>query len=371
MKEKADDISQLVNRLNERKKELECLYKVDEILKDFDQNLEEVFRLLIIVIPYGWRFSDICTVKISYFDKEVASQGFKLTDLKQNSNITIDNKKVGEITLCYNKAIRAEKGIFLQEEIRLFNTISEKINQYLAFRQLKEKFSSTKQKALKENSDSDFVNWLKSLHLSATEIKRILGVKVHFKKGETICKQASFASFVMIVKEGLVKASIENSQYKSHVFKITKPFSIIGLSSLYGDEYYHFSATALQNSTMFLVERASFDNMVKTNRRFAFEIMKLYSKSLQTVYDKLGSIANKQALGRVSDALLYLADEVFESNNIENFISRKDIAELAGISTENLVRIFSEMKKDKIIAVHNRGIEILNKEMLQTFSSIG
>ncbi len=364
------NIEQLVDNLNERKKELECLYKIDDILKDFNLDIEAVFKLLLDVIPVGWRYPDICKLRIGYGDVMVEADGFKTTDLKQSAELMIDDVVVGEIVLCYIKPIRAEKGIFLNEENRLFSTITEKINQYLSFRQLKDNFEKSKKGKL-DITDDSFTKWMSSLKLTEAEIGRMSRVKVHFKKGETICKQGSFASFIMIIKEGLVKASIENSQYKSHVFKITKPFSIIGLSSLYGDEYYHFSVTAIVPSTMYLVERASFDNIVKTNKRFGFEIMKQYSTSLQNVYDKLGSIANKQALGRVCDALLYLSDVVFESSYIENAISRKDIAELAGMSTENLVRILSELKKDKIILIQNRGIEILNRKTLVTLSNIG
>jgi CRP/FNR family transcriptional regulator, polysaccharide utilization system transcription regulator len=370
MTEQKRDIEQLVTNLNERKKELECLYKIDDILKDFNLDIEAVFKLLVGVIPAGWRYPDICGLRIRYDETLVESEGFKTTDLKQSAELKVDDVVVGEIVLCYIKPIRSEKGVFLNEENRLFTTITEKINQYLSFRQLKDNFEKSKKRKL-DTTDDSFTKWLSSLHLTEAEIGRISTVKVHFKKGETICKQGSFASFIMIIKEGLVKASIESSQYKSHVFKITKPFSIIGLSSLYGDEYYHFSVTALVPSTMYLVERASFDNIVKINKRFGFEMMKQYSNSLQNVYDKLGSIANKQALGRVCDALLYLSEKVFESNTIENAVSRKDMAELAGMSTENLVRILSELKKDKIVLIKNRGIEILDKKTLVTLSNIG
>lgn len=367
-----DNIDNIIKSLNERKKELECIYKLDDILKDFDNDLKIVLSQLVDVVPVGWRYSEICKVKISAYDINVETYDFKITDLKQVANLCVDNQIVGEIILCYIKPVRAEKGVFLDEENRLFQTVVEKINQYLSFRKLKEIYSDSLDSKVKVNkSEQNFLKYLSNLKLTDEEIEIITKVEVEFKKGENICKQGSFASFVMILKFGLVKAFIENSHFKNHVFKITKPYNIIGLSSLYGDNYNHFSCQAIIPSKICLVERSSFDKIIKSNPNFAIEIMKMYSHSLQNVYDKLGSIANKQALGKVCDSLIYLSEKVFESHTIETTISRKDLAEFSGLATENLVRILSELKRDNIIAINNKSIEIINFDTLKMLSNLG
>jgi CRP/FNR family transcriptional regulator, polysaccharide utilization system transcription regulator len=372
MTEENGHINLLLKNLDDRKKELECIYQLDEVLKDFESDLETVLRKVADIIPSGWRYSDICKVKILIADIEIASEDFKKTELKLQSDLFIDNIPTGEIILCYVKPVRSEKGVFLQEENRLFKTVVEKINQYLSFRKLKEFYSQSIESKIKQSKNElTFINYLKGLSLSENEIESLTKVQIEFKKGETICKQGSFASFIMILKEGMVKAFIENSHYKNHIFKFTGPLNIIGLSSLYGDNYYHFSCQALVTSKVCLVERRVFDNIIKLNPAFSVEIMKIYSKSLQNVYDKLGSVANKQALGRVCDSLLYLSSNVFKSNIIDPSISRKEIAEFSGLATENIVRILSDLKKDNIIAINNKTIEILNFDTLKTLSSLG
>lgn len=372
MQEDNENIEIILKSLNERKKELECIYQLDELLKDFDSDLRDILTSICEVIPVGWRFSDICKVKIETADIEVWSDGFKKTELKQQSQLLIDDQPAGEITLCYIKPVRAEKGVFLPEENRLFKTVVEKINQYLSFRKLKEIFAdSLENKQKTGNNDKSFISYLRSLHLTDADIDVISKVQIDFKKGETVCKQGSFASFVMILKSGLVKAFVENAHYKNHIFKFTTPFNIIGLSSLYGDNHYHFSCQALVPSRLCLVERSSFDNIVKSNPAFAIEVMKIYSNSLQNVYDKLGCVANKQAIGKVCDALLYLSGNVFNNHIIDNTITRKDIAEYSGLATENLVRILSDLKRDNIISISNKTIEILNFETLRMLSNLG
>jgi|AntAceMinimDraft_14_1070370.scaffolds.fasta_scaffold08617_5 CRP/FNR family transcriptional regulator len=372
MQNSKDNIDIILNSLNERKNELECMYKIDEILKDFDSELNVVLSQLVVVLPFGWRYSDICKVKITAYDAEVATEGFKKTELKQSEILSVDNEPVGEIVLCYIKPVRAEKGVFLTEENRLFKTVVEKINQYLSFRKLKAIYSeSVDNKQKLSNNEQNFLDYLTKFSLTEEEIEIMTKVQIDFKKGETICKQGSFASFIMILKEGMVKAVIENSHYKNHVFKISQPYNIIGLSSLYGDNYYHFSCQALVPSKVCLVERSNFDKIVRNNSAFSIEIMKMYSNSLQNVYDKLGSIANKQALGKVCDSLIYLSEKVFKSSTIDTTITRKDLAEFSGLATENLVRILSELKRDNIIAINNKSIEILNFETLRMLGNLG
>lgn len=372
MDDKNENFENVEKSLKERNKELECIYKLDEILKDFDSELKFVLKEIVKTVPSGLRFTDICKLRIAIGDTLVETDGFKKTELKLHSDLYVNDKKTGEITLCYVKPVRAEKGVFLPEEGRLFNTIAERLKQYVSFRKLKETYSDSQTPKIKsDSSDEKFTKWLSSMHLSPKEISILTKVPIDFKKSENICKQGSFSSFIMILKEGLVKASIENTNYRSHVFKITKPFSIIGLSNLYGDNYYHFSAKALVPSKVFLIERSVFDNIVKNNQKFALEVMRMYCDSLQNIYDKLGSIVNKQALGKVCDALIYLSEQIFESNFIENSISRKDMAEFAGMSTENFVRILSELKKDEVITIHSKSIEINNFERLRMLSNLG
>ncbi|MDD3741144.1 MAG: hypothetical protein PHH30_07870, partial [Bacteroidales bacterium] len=209
MQDDNEDINIIIKNLNERKKELECIYQLDEVLKDFDSDLEKVLGKVTNIIPEGWRYSDICKVNIIVSGIEVSSENFKNTELKLKSDLFTDDLRVGEIILCYIKPVRAEKGVFLPEEIRLFSTIVEKINQYFSFRKLKDFYAQSLDGKIKQSrNEQTFVDYLKGLGLSNSDIDTITKVQIEFKKGETICKQGSFASFIMILKDGMVKAFV-------------------------------------------------------------------------------------------------------------------------------------------------------------------
>jgi CRP/FNR family transcriptional regulator len=75
--------------------------------------------------------------------------------------------------------------------------------------------------------------------------------------------------------------------------------------------------------------------------------------------------------GRLADILLYLSDDSNEKYDLFNYLSRKDIADFACISTESTVRILTEFKNDNIIETDGKDIHILDKKRLLEISKNG
>jgi len=370
------DVQTVLENLNERNKELNCIYKTDELLRQLTISLDDLFRQLIDLITQSYRYHEICRCCISFNEKEYISEGFRLTDLMQKAEIRVDGKVAGSITVCYIKPLRLEKGVFLPEETRLLNTIAQKLSDYFDYRNLRESIEINKGLIPDVLPEQDFITekvkkWLSDLHLKPDEIEEITKVQIKFKKAEIICKQGAITSYIMILADGLSKNYLEGTQDRGFNFSIVKPIDFIGLSSLFNQSTYLFSGSAITPCTVFHIEKERFKNIIASNVEFASEIMKWYCRMTEGHLNRMSCLANKQALGRVADILLYLSEKIFDGNMIENIISRKDIAELAGMSTESAVRILSELNKDKIIKIVNKGIEISNPALLKKLSIAG
>ena len=369
-----NNIKTVLHSLNERTKELNCLYLVDEILQDFNLPLESVFSKLNEVIPKSMQYVDICRTCIIYDNKEYVNETFKKTELKLSAQSFSDGKKI-EVCVYYIKPVKIEhRTIFLSEEHKLINTVTEKIARYIEYRQLRDMLNK---KMASSETKSDIIptgnleTWLKSFSLSSDNIQQITRVKIIFRKGETICKQGALTNHIMLLSEGLTKIYLESSHDRNFIIKIAKPFDFIGLSSLYGENTYTFSVAALVHCSVYLVEKETLKNIFFKNPDFAYQAMKWFSQNFSLLLDKMSSVSNKQSLGRMSDVLLYLAKDIFSNNTIEGCISRKDIAELAGLSTESAVRILSDFKSDSIVTLNRNEIQIVNEELLRTISMSG
>ncbi|MFH2035417.1 MAG: PEP/pyruvate-binding domain-containing protein [Candidatus Zixiibacteriota bacterium] len=132
-------IDKLLQSLQERAKELNCIYKIDEILNDFNASISEICYRIINEIPPGWQFPDICQSEIIIEGQSYHDEKFQLTEWKQSSKIIANNIIIGEISVYYTEDMPpADVGPFLKEEVKLINTIAERIGQYYAHRKMRE-----------------------------------------------------------------------------------------------------------------------------------------------------------------------------------------------------------------------------------------
>ena len=195
--------------------------------------------------------------------------------------------------------------------------------------------------------------------------------QILYKKGETICKQGAFSSYVLFISDGLVKLYLESPNNKNINIKILKTSEFIGLSSIYGENIYNYSAVALEDSIICLIEKESLRKLLNDNGNFASEIIKWYCANEKQLFNKIKSLGHKQMHGRLADTLLYLCDESFNQKELFSKLSRQDIADFSCISTESAVRLLAELKNEGIIKLEGKHIRIIDKARLIEISKKG
>jgi CRP/FNR family transcriptional regulator len=79
----------------------------------------------------------------------------------------------------------------------------------------------------------------------------------------------------------------------------------------------------------------------------------------------------KQMNGRMADTLLYVDSLKKEKPEIFQLLSRKDMADFAGISTESTVKILKSFEKDGLLELHEKDIKIIKYESLEEISRKG
>jgi len=132
-------MDRLLNDLQERAKELNCLYRVEEVLNNNQLSLPQILSAIIPIIPTGWRFTDICQVQIIYENSTYQSPPFSSTPWSQKADIRVDDKVTGTIEIAYSREVPAtEEGFFLKDESKLLHTIADRIGQTIFHRQIEQ-----------------------------------------------------------------------------------------------------------------------------------------------------------------------------------------------------------------------------------------
>ncbi|HSM13714.1 MAG TPA: PEP/pyruvate-binding domain-containing protein [Thermoanaerobaculia bacterium] len=129
-------IDRVLRELQERAKELACLYRVTGILSRGTPTVEDAVRAVLSVLPQGWQFPGICVARAELGRHVFEPKVFEPTPWVQSAPITARGQPVGKIEVFYTEPRpAADEGPFLVEERRLLETVAERLGQYVAERE--------------------------------------------------------------------------------------------------------------------------------------------------------------------------------------------------------------------------------------------
>jgi CRP/FNR family transcriptional regulator len=203
------------------------------------------------------------------------------------------------------------------------------------------------------------------------ELVRASKTQILFRKGDNLTKQGAFASYILFMINGLAKQYIEGDGTKNYNLRIIKPGEFVGLSAVFTKNTFNYSSVAITDCQVFLIEKDTMAKVVKQNGMFAYSIIKRYCEQNSNLFDTLKTVIYKQMNGRMADTLLYIDSLKEENAEIFQLLSRRDIAEFAGVSTESAVKLLKSFEKDGLITLNEKDIVLERKTDLVEISKRG
>lgn len=187
--------SQDIHDLREREKELNCLYRIIQILKDEEKDTEHLLREVVQEIPDGWRYPGICMVKMIYQDKQFITPYFYETKWWQSADIVVDEKIMGEIRVYYAENVTDDPAtLFLPEEYYLLKNIATQVSMFIFNRRLRGSVDYLEEGGRVENNtellpkDSDYHwRWREKMSFAIAERANFkwFGIKAMYLIGST------------------------------------------------------------------------------------------------------------------------------------------------------------------------------------------
>ncbi|MCF6332941.1 MAG: Crp/Fnr family transcriptional regulator [Draconibacterium sp.] len=217
---------------------------------------------------------------------------------------------------------------------------------------------------------------LKSLffsHVTVNELTDICEIKEErsYSKGELIIKEGEKINDFLYMKEGLVKLSKTSFDGKDQIISFSKPFDFVSLLSIFSSENFRYSVTAVEDSVVCILDLEIVKNYARENALFTMDLMIRVSEVTDKIILDNLEIKRKHLKGRVAHVLLYFSEYIYNSDEFDLPVSRREIAEYIGMTTENVIRTLSEFRKDKIIKIFGKDILIVNKKRLEGISEFG
>ena len=196
-------------------------------------------------------------------------------------------------------------------------------------------------------------------------------VVLTYKKGGNLCKQGTLASHIMYICNGLVKVFMEN-ETSSLILKVLPAGNMLGLTALLdGSNVFRYSASAYQDCSVRLMDIGIFKKIILQNPAFANEVINILCENLIQTQTRFFSYTQKQSYGKLADTLICLSCNIFKAEGFELNLTRKELAELTGLTPESVIRILSKFKNDKLIHMEGKMIHILDMTKLKQISDYG
>jgi len=206
------------------------------------------------------------------------------------------------------------------------------------------------------------------------DIQKILNqhkTKITYLKGENIFKQGAFAPYIIYIVSGLAKVYLQTGYDKQINISIARSGDFLAFSSIFGENIHTYSAQAVSDAEICMIEKESLKNALLHNPEFALQITSKNYRNERHLLEIIKNLSYKQMRGKLASALLYLSQAEFLEEDIFEYLSRQDIADFASISTESAIKFLKEFEKEEILKLNGKDIVVLNAEKLEQMSKNG
>ncbi|HEX7412232.1 MAG TPA: Crp/Fnr family transcriptional regulator [Bacteroidales bacterium] len=191
-----------------------------------------------------------------------------------------------------------------------------------------------------------------------------------YRKSEVIFNENDEIQRFCFLKLGLLKLSKKDEEGKCHIINIAKPNDCVGLLSVFSNLHYNYSLTALEDSLIYYVDLEALKYVISNNGQFGVKMLARISQAADKVINTTFEINNKNLRGRIAYILLDFTENIYKKNIFDSPVSRKEMGQLIGMTTENVIRILSEFRKDGIIEITGKTIKVLKPDFLHTLQRL-
>lgn len=194
------------------------------------------------------------------------------------------------------------------------------------------------------------------------------GERIQISQGENIFEEGDHSNTIYLIIKGLIKCHKLDEQGKELTTALYKEDDFFGYTSFTENTVYQETATAVKGCELVGISKNDLKDILNTNHQITLELIKLLSDDLNGTKNQLLQMAYSSVNKKTAITILQFAEKLNKNPNDSIKISRNDLASVAGIATETIIRTMSTFKKEGIIDIEGRTIKILDMEKLKSIS---
>lgn len=187
----------------------------------------------------------------------------------------------------------------------------------------------------------------------------------HFNKGESIYEKGTASRYFYLIKKGVVKVHQLDKDAKELITDLYKADDFFG-NPIQGQELGNQDyATAMQDTQLYAVPLGELEEILTHNPKITLELIKELNEDMTVLKQHLMDMAYGSVRKKAAKTILLFAENI-EKHPLKSIrISRADLASVAGMAQESLIRTLSDFKKEGLIRIEGRNIELVDPNALK------
>lgn len=187
-----------------------------------------------------------------------------------------------------------------------------------------------------------------------------------YKKKQRIYAEGAHPHYLFFLKKGKIRTYKVHDNGKELTVGLYNSGEFFGYFALIESTVYKESAETIEPCEIGSIRKEAFELLISQHPKLAAKFNKLLAEKITEKEEQLINLAYNSLRKRVANAILFLYKKYKAEENDHYIIqiSREDLAQIAGTTTESLIRTISDFRNEKLISTEGASIRVLNRQKL-------
>jgi len=196
-----------------------------------------------------------------------------------------------------------------------------------------------------------------------------------YSRGAVVFHEGNIARGVYVLSSGRAKVSISSADGKKLIIRIARPGDVLGLYAGLTGRPFEATAEMVEGGRIDFISRTDLLNLMGRQQSFSADLVEMFSRQFSEFVDNTRMLLLSQsALEKLARLIVRwgrdFGERTGEGIRVQILLTQEEIAQIIGASRETVTRLFSTLKRDKIIRVKRDALWIRDSEALASLAQL-
>jgi len=196
-----------------------------------------------------------------------------------------------------------------------------------------------------------------------------------YPRGAVVFHEGNIARGVYVLSSGRAKVSISSADGKKLIIRVAKSGDVLGLYAGLTGRPLEATAEMVEGGRVDFISRTDLLNLMGRQQAFSSDLVEMFSRQFSEFVDNTRMLLlSESALEKLARLIVRwgrdFGERTTEGVRVQILLTQEEIAQIIGASRETVTRLFSTLKRDKIIRVKRDALWIRDSDALASLAQL-